>query len=369
MELEQSITIKDATSNPAPLGLLGFGITTILLNIHNLGLFGLGSMILAMGVFYGGIAQIIAGIMEWKKNNTFGATAFTSYGLFWLTLVALIVFPKMGLTAKASNGAMIAYLSIWGFFTLCMFFATLKFNRALQLVFGSLTLLFFLLALGDATGSTVIKQFAGAEGIVCGALAFYTAIAQIMNEVYGRVVLPIDATTPGKRVKKRKVFFFTTVILISSFMVASVISIYVRRNEDLVKSLEVKKQANYLAIQKLIVDFNESKERWPRSISDLETFARKLDKENSPMFDPTLDLSECQSLKVNNQIVEVEVFSEDIGALTKIFVQKSSQLPNSYVVRNVKLVSGYGKSAEENYQTKVQVLSSSGSLVNMLVVD
>jgi len=76
--------VKDATANPAPLGLLGFGMTTVLLNIHNTGYYGLGAMILAMGIFYGGVAQIIAGIMEWKKGNTFGMTAFTSYGLFWM---------------------------------------------------------------------------------------------------------------------------------------------------------------------------------------------------------------------------------------------------------------------------------------------
>ena len=81
----------DVTGNPAPLGLLGFGMTTVLLNLHNAGFFALGSMILAMGIFYGGLAQVIAGIQEWKKNNTFGATAFTSYGFFWLSLVALLV--------------------------------------------------------------------------------------------------------------------------------------------------------------------------------------------------------------------------------------------------------------------------------------
>jgi len=77
-----SLSLKDTTANPAPLGLLGFGLTTVLLNFHNAGFYELNTMILAMGIFYGGIAQIIAGMMEWKKNNTFGTTAFTSYGLF-----------------------------------------------------------------------------------------------------------------------------------------------------------------------------------------------------------------------------------------------------------------------------------------------
>jgi hypothetical protein len=183
--------IKDTTANPAPLGLLGFGMTTVLLNIHNAGFFELDSMILAMGIFYGGFAQIIAGIMEWKKQNTFGTTAFTSYGLFWLTLVALLVMPKFGWIEPASNGAMVAYLLCWGIFTAWMFVGTLRLSRALQFVFASLAILFFLLALGDATGSVLIKTIAGYEGIICGASAIYTAMAQVMNEVYHKSVLPL----------------------------------------------------------------------------------------------------------------------------------------------------------------------------------
>jgi succinate-acetate transporter protein len=90
--LNESVTqIKDTTGNPAPLGLLGFGMTTVLLNVHNAGFYELNSMVLAMGICYGGLAQVIAGIMEWRKNNTFAATAFVSYGLFWLSLVTMII--------------------------------------------------------------------------------------------------------------------------------------------------------------------------------------------------------------------------------------------------------------------------------------
>ena len=122
MEKEIRITRQeDITSNPAPLGLMGFGMTTVLLNLHNAGLFKLGSMILAMGIFYGGLAQVAAGIMEWKKGNTFGTTAFTSYGFFWLSLVALIVMPKMGLIAAPEKSAMVAYLIMWGIFTAVLF--------------------------------------------------------------------------------------------------------------------------------------------------------------------------------------------------------------------------------------------------------
>ncbi|MCK4260185.1 MAG: acetate uptake transporter [Halanaerobiales bacterium] len=188
---ERAIVIKDNFANPAPLGLMGFGMTTVLLNLHNAGFFKLGGMILAMGIFYGGIAQVIAGIMEWKKNNTFGTTAFTSYGFFWMSFAGLLVFPKMGLTPVPENSAMVAYLFMWGLFTLFMFIGTLKQNRAMQFVFGSLTLLFFLLALGDATHSTMIKQIAGYEGIICGLSAIYTALAQVLNEVYGKNILPL----------------------------------------------------------------------------------------------------------------------------------------------------------------------------------
>lgn len=189
-ELPQSLQ-EDKTSNPAPLGLLGFGMTTVLLNLHNAGFFALGAMILAMGIFYGGLAQIIAGIMEWKKGNTFGTTAFTSYGLFWLTLVGLVVMPKI-MGVEAPNAiAMGSYLTMWGIFTAVMFVGTLKLNRALQFVFGSLTILFFLLAIGDFTGSAAIKTIAGYEGIICGLSAIYTGLAQVLNEVYGKTLLPL----------------------------------------------------------------------------------------------------------------------------------------------------------------------------------
>lgn len=183
--------LRDAMANPAPLGLMGFGMTTVLLNLHNAGLFALGTMILAMGIFYGGLAQIIAGILEWRKGNTFGTTAFTSYGFFWLSLVGLLTMPELGLASPPENAAMAAYLIMWGVFTSAMFIGTLRLNRALQFVFGSLALLFFLLGLGEITTSVIITRIAGYEGIICGFSAMYTAIAQVLNEVYGRTVAPI----------------------------------------------------------------------------------------------------------------------------------------------------------------------------------
>ena len=183
--------IKDNSAHPAPLGLTGFGLTTILLNIHNAGFYPNNSMILGMGIFVGGIAQIIAGILESKKNNTFGLTAFIAYGSFWLSLVAILALPRLGIADKADETAMGFYLLVWGLFTFGMFIGTLRLNRALQVVFGSLVILFALLALGDFTHNPTIKIIAGYEGIICGLSAFYAAIAQVLNEVYGRVVLPV----------------------------------------------------------------------------------------------------------------------------------------------------------------------------------
>jgi len=179
-------------ANPAPLGLMGFGMTTILLNLVNMGLFGISSIIVAMGIFYGGAAQIIAGVMEFRKGNTFGTLAFTSYGLFWLTLVFIIISTVERPAVTPDNGAWAAYLFIWGLFTLMMFFGTLRANRALQTIFLSLAILFFLL-----TASHFIPQLqliAGIEGVFCGFSAFYLSIAEVLNEAHGRVILPIGPT-------------------------------------------------------------------------------------------------------------------------------------------------------------------------------
>ncbi len=190
---ESPVSMKDTTANPAPLGLLGFGMTTVLLNLHNAGLYELNSMIIGMGIFVGGIAQIIAGIQEWKKNNTFGATAFTAYGSFWIALVIIWLLPRTaaGAGLKPDEVAMGWFLLIWALFTLFMFVGTLRLNRALQTVFGSLVILFVLLAIGDFTGIKAVKVTAGIEGVFCGLSALYASAAQVLNEVYGKIILPL----------------------------------------------------------------------------------------------------------------------------------------------------------------------------------
>ena len=187
--------MNEKLANPAPLGLLGFGMTTVLLNLHNAGFYPLDSMILAMGLAYGGLAQIIAGVLEYCKGNTFGTTAFCSYGLFWWSLVALILMPNVSFidVQSFSTTSMAAYFFMWGLFTAVMFFGTLKANRALQFVFLSLAILFFLLTARDLTGNTDIGTIAGYEGIICGLSAVYLALAEVLNEVHGKTVLPIGS--------------------------------------------------------------------------------------------------------------------------------------------------------------------------------
>ena len=178
------------TANPGPLGLLGFGMTTVLLNLHNSGLLPLSIVIVAMGIALGGLAQILAGIREMRQGNTFAGTAFTAYGLFWWSLVIIWVNPFPGIEA-ADKTSLAFYLLLWGIFTLSMFIGTLKHNKATQVVFGSLTILFILLALGDFTGNHGITTVAGFEGIFCGLSAIYSAMGQILNAEYGKTVVPL----------------------------------------------------------------------------------------------------------------------------------------------------------------------------------
>jgi len=194
--------MTDKIANPAPLGLLGFGMTTILLNfVHNASLGPADAMILGMGIAYGGLAQVIAGILEYKKGNTFGMVAFTSYGLFWWSFVLLNILPVGG---APSHESLMAYFFMWGLFTMAMFFGTLKTNRALQTVFITLTILFFLLAIREGLSVPALQyltphtdnwnlftQITGIEGIITGLSAFYLALAEVLNEVHGKTVLPI----------------------------------------------------------------------------------------------------------------------------------------------------------------------------------
>jgi succinate-acetate transporter protein len=196
--------ITQKVANPGPLGLLGFGMTTILLNfVHNARLGSVDAMILGMGLVYGGLAQVIAGVLEFRKGNTFGTVAFTSYGLFWWSYAFINLLPRSIFFAgyqSPSNESMMTYFIMWGLFTLIMFFGTLKTNRTLQTVFMTLTILFFLLGLKSgllaytsltASDLELFTRIIGIEGIICGFSAFYLALAEVLNEVHGKTVLPI----------------------------------------------------------------------------------------------------------------------------------------------------------------------------------
>jgi len=188
----------EKTANPAPLGLLGFGMTTVLLNLHNAGIIPLSAMILAMGAMVGGAAQVMAGLLEFRRGNTFATTAFTAYGAFWISLVLILILPRTGLADKPDDLAMGWYLLLWGVFTAFMTLGTWRSNRVLQFVFASLTVLFALLVLHkwvDTETSKTFGHIAGWEGIICGSSAIYLGMAEVVNEQFGRTVLPIGERT------------------------------------------------------------------------------------------------------------------------------------------------------------------------------
>ncbi|SDB03136.1 acetate uptake transporter [Eubacterium oxidoreducens] len=179
-------------ANAGPLGLLGFGMTTLLLNLHNVGVFELSIVIIAMGIMLGGLAQFIAGIMEFRAGNTFGATAFTSYGLFWwsLILIWLLPYEKLGIEA-ADSLSLGFYFLLWCIYTFFMFIGTIKGNNATRIVFGTLMLLFLFLALENFAGSHTLGIVAGVIGIISGASAIYTAVASVVDEEFGKNLMPM----------------------------------------------------------------------------------------------------------------------------------------------------------------------------------
>lgn len=186
--MSQSETILKP--NPGPLGLLGFGMTTVLLNLHNAGIIELSIVIAAMGFALGGAAQIIAGIFEFRNGNTFAGTAFIAYGFFWWSLIVIWANPG-GVMNPADAVTMGYYLLLWGIFTGVMFIGTLTHNRATQVVFLSLTILFLLLAIGDFTQNAAITTVAGYIGLFCGASAMYNSFGQIINNEHKKTIFPL----------------------------------------------------------------------------------------------------------------------------------------------------------------------------------
>ncbi len=173
--------------NPGALGLAGFGFNTILLQIHNIGLIE-GVVPLVYGFFWGGMAQVIAGIIDGRRGDTFGLTAFTSYGLFWIGLSFGFLLEWMGLVKLDAPGLAWACIC-WGIFTAYMTIGTFRISYVHVVVFTSLTILFFLLAAHFYGALPAIVP--GIEGIFCGAVAVYGSAALVLNAKYGRWILPI----------------------------------------------------------------------------------------------------------------------------------------------------------------------------------
>jgi len=174
-------------ANPGALGLAGFGLNTILLQIHNLGLI-TGTLPLVFGFFWGGVAQIVAGIIDGRRGDTFGLTAFTSYGLFWVGLSFYFMLQWTGVI-KADNSGLAWLFVCWGIFTGYMTIGTFKMSVMHIFVFASLTVLFFLLA--AVFFGALPAWVAGVEGLCCGLGAAYGSAAVVLNDKYGRWVFPI----------------------------------------------------------------------------------------------------------------------------------------------------------------------------------
>lgn len=172
--------------NPGPLGLIGFGLATILLNIHNLGLIDVSNAIIGLGFALGGLVQMIAGFYEFKNKNTVVGTAFIAFGGFWFSLVLIWLLP-----GEVTSATMGYFNLIWLFVGLIFLFAVLKENLITRLVFSGLVSLFFLLMLANFVGFDWISITAGVVGIITGLLALYNAAGQIIHEVYGRKILPL----------------------------------------------------------------------------------------------------------------------------------------------------------------------------------
>ena len=185
-------------ADPAPLGLAGFAMTTLVLSCFNAGFLDKSAegVVLPLALFYGGIAQLLAGMWEFRRANTFGATAFSSFGAFWLAYYVLVkdVVPTLA-TSPDAGKALGLFLLSWAIFTAYMTVAALKVNGAVLAVFVALTITFALLSIGAFDTSTAITKAGGWLGLVTAALAWYASFAGVVSSTFGRAVLP---TWPAK---------------------------------------------------------------------------------------------------------------------------------------------------------------------------
>jgi len=184
------------TANPAPLGLVGFGLTTVLLSLINAHLLPAAgeAVVIPLAFAYGGTIQLFAGLLEYREGNTFGTTAFCSYGAFWWWFGLMLLFGGNGLIDLSSGGAGAAIavgLILWGVFTTYMWIGTFRLNWALWSVFLTLAITFYLLGFGDLLGSPGLSLAGGWVGILTGLLAMYTSFGEVVNWSFDGDVVPL----------------------------------------------------------------------------------------------------------------------------------------------------------------------------------
>ena len=181
----------DTFANPAPLGLFGFGITTTLLSLHNVGVIELSMVILATAICLGGLAQAIAGIFEMQFKNTFGATAFIAFGFFWIAFAMIQLLPAIGSVKAADPVSVGFFLLLFGCFTSFMFISALKHAKILQFLFGLVSIVFFILAAADFTGIAILVTIGGALGILLGLAAIYASVGQVINNDWDKDIFKL----------------------------------------------------------------------------------------------------------------------------------------------------------------------------------
>jgi len=183
-------------ANPAALGLVAFGLTTVLLSLINAGALPAGgeAVVIPLALAFGGLMQIVAGICEFRLRNTFGMTAFLSYGAFWWWFALLLLFAGNGVIDISAAGPTVGVaLLLWGVLTLYLWIGTFRLAKVLFFVFLTLWITFLLLGLGAAMGSAGLTHVGGVLGILCGGLAMYGSFAIVTNATFGRAIIPIGA--------------------------------------------------------------------------------------------------------------------------------------------------------------------------------
>jgi uncharacterized protein len=180
-------------ADPAPLGLAAFALTTFVLSMFNAGLVDAKGepIVLGLALAYGGGAQLLAGMWEFTKGNTFGATAFSSYGAFWISFWAYVTFFATKIPEANRGSAAGLYLIAWGIFTTYMWVASLRTTAAVNLVFLLLAITFFVLGIGDAVGNDTISKLGGWLGLATAVAAWYASFAGVTNFTFGRELLPV----------------------------------------------------------------------------------------------------------------------------------------------------------------------------------